>query len=212
MHINIYIDKLLSFCFPLKAESAYFIQWDVSTYRAKLTPSASLGTRTYSLFSYKDKNVRKLIHSLKKEKVLSIRDAIASLMAEEIIGIFADEYIFETTPIYLVPIPLSKKRLRERGFNQSAWIASKVAEIAGEGFAYKPQLLSKIKETKKQSRLHRNERLSNPLGSFRASGVPKGARIIIIDDVFTTGATTLEARKMLMQAGARSVDVFCVAH
>jgi ComF family protein len=212
MNISFYIDKILSLCFPPQKQSRYFLHWSPADYRTQIQSALSINTSIHALFQYKDPIARMLIRSIKKEKILSIRDALASLMAEEIMGMYAETYAFNNNPVYIVPIPLSHRRLQERGFNQSGFLAQKVAHILGPSFVYSPYLLHKIKETKKQALLHRRDRLTNPIGSFKASNVPIGAHIILIDDVVTTGATTGEARKMLLQAGAHEVTVYCVAH
>ncbi len=212
MSIRNIIEHLASVLFPLRRESAYFRDWHTKDFKNKLSSSPDYNESTIALFSYKDPIVRTLIRSLKKEKVANIRDPLAELLAEEILATYADTAISVETPTYIVPIPLHKKRLRERGFNQSAWLGKKIADNLGDSFVYAPHLLRKVRETKKQALLRRSERLKNPSGSFSAGRVPAGAHIILVDDVVTTGATVSEAKRVLRSAGAKKISVVCVAH
>lgn len=108
--------------------------------------------------------------------------------------------------IILTPMPLYPARERSRGFNQAELLAKAVAEKLG--IALKTDLLKKIKDTPPQARaISRKERFENIKGSFEAISVPalKESRIILIDDVLTTGATMSEAAKALRKAGAKIV-------
>ena len=108
----------------------------------------------------------------------------------------------------VVPIPLSKKKLRHRGYNQAEMIARELsdnvrADIMFKKFHTKSQVEVKDKE----------ERLANIAGSFevRNPETIKGKKIILIDDVLTTGATMREAKKVLKSAGAKKVVGVVVA-
>jgi len=110
----------------------------------------------------------------------------------------------------VVPVPLSPERLAERGFNQASEIAYPVAKINGIRFV--DDLLIRTRNTKRQSGISdKNERRSNVNGAFGVSDDwdVTGMKIIIIDDVATTGATLHEAAKALYGAGA--AKVICAA-
>lgn len=109
----------------------------------------------------------------------------------------------------VIPIPLSLKRERERGFNQAELIARGLAQ----NFTYELSLeLIKIKDTKAQSSLSARKRTSNLTGSFKWSGpVPLNRDVLLIDDVITTGATISEAAKVLKMAGAKKISALVVA-
>ncbi len=100
----------------------------------------------------------------------------------------------------VVPAPLSKERLFERGFNQAALLAKPLAEQFG--IDYREDILLKIKDTKRQSRLPSSERCSNVHGAFLASSDAAGKNIIIFDNIFTTGSTLAECAETLKDAGA----------
>ena len=113
----------------------------------------------------------------------------------------------------IVPVPLHATRFFTRMFNQSAELARKVSEQGN--VSYDPSLLKRVKRTKRQVGLQRNARQDNVRGAF---AVPEdkriavaGKRILLIDDVYTTGATIKAATKALLKAGAASVDVLTFA-
>ena len=206
------LDFVFSFFFPHREESLFFKKWNVSHYQKKLRPSFSTKPTIHALFSYKDPLVRKLIRSIKKEKAVYIGNAVAELFYDEVLSLFEDSAFDMDKKIFIVPIPISKKRFRERGFNQSAWISKILSQKLGPPFVYAPYLLRKIKDTKKQALLHRRDRLRNPIGSFQAGNVVKGSLVILLDDVITTGATVAEAKKVLRKAGIKRIEIFCIAH
>jgi ComF family protein len=100
-------------------------------------------------------------------------------------------------------VPLTRSRIKERGFNQSLLLARELARHAGIGFD--PDLIEKIKHTEHQTRLRRSQRLIAPKGVFRCTRRIDGMRVIIVDDVITTGATVNECARALCKAGAAEV-------
>jgi len=109
----------------------------------------------------------------------------------------------------LIPIPLSPGRLRERGYNQAAEIARFAARSLG--IPMRASVLSRPSDQRPQTELGRRLRSRNVLGVFRCHQNLAGLRCAIIDDVMTTGATAFEAAKVLLAAGAESVDVWVFA-
>jgi ComF family protein len=111
----------------------------------------------------------------------------------------------------LVPVPLHVRRLAERGFNQSALLARHAGQRVGLGVL--PRALVRIRETDEQAALAGSERASNVKSAFvaRSGVVPRGARVILVDDVVTTGATALACVRALETAGARVLGVAAVA-
>jgi len=104
----------------------------------------------------------------------------------------------------LVPMPLSKQRLQERGFNQALELARQLAPDKTEG-----ALLLRIKDTPPQSALRRSDRLRNVKGVFAIdplrSAALRGKQVVLVDDVMTSGASLFAAALALRQAGAASV-------
>jgi ComF family protein len=109
----------------------------------------------------------------------------------------------------LIPVPLSIKRLRERGFNQSLLIARFLSK--NTNISLLMDNLFKIKETLPQIGLSARERLQNIKNAFEVKGNIKGLRLLLLDDVMTTGATVTECSKQLMKAGAKEVVVLTLA-
>ncbi len=107
----------------------------------------------------------------------------------------------------VIPIPLSTGRCKERGYNQSFLIAYGLL-----GKKPKNNILERIKETKPQTELSYQERIENVKNSFKAlKEKVEGKKILLVDDVMTTGATLKEASKALKEAGAKEVWVCVVA-
>lgn len=113
-------------------------------------------------------------------------------------------------PDFLVPVPLHRNRLKERGFNQSGLLARELARKMGWRVSF--DVLARRIRTQPQTRLNRGERLKNVRGAFevtRPSEV-RDRRILLIDDVFTTGETLSECARTLKDAGAREVYALTV--
>ena len=111
---------------------------------------------------------------------------------------------------FLVPVPLGKKRKRNRGFNQSELIARPLSKSLK--IPIKPDALTRIRETRTQVGLHTNERKLNIKDAFHADpSLCKDKSILLIDDIATTGATLNECAKTIKQAGANEVYCFTVA-
>ena len=108
----------------------------------------------------------------------------------------------------VVPVPLHKKRLRERGFNQSDVLAEALAK---ELQTPKEDWLVRVKNTRKQSMLPMEERAANIADAFQAVKSCKGKSILLVDDVCTSGATGHACAKALRAAGARHVELFVFA-
>ena len=107
----------------------------------------------------------------------------------------------------VVPVPMSRWKLLFRGYNAASLVAERMARHAGLPFS--SRALRKIRRTKPQAELEREERLTNPRGAYRASGV-RGV-VLLVDDVLTTGATANACTEALRAAGAAEVHVAVVA-
>lgn len=187
----------------------------------------------FPLYDYRDPHIKKSLWLLKYKGKKRLARVFAETMYDKIMEELGDLRLFENfqDPI-LIPVPLSRKRYRERGFNQAELICRELGQIdslrhpperpcrAGgvngqKHFYTENNILIKPKETEHQAHIkNRSRRLRNISGSFRVvDGMRiKGRNIILIDDILTTGATLAEARKVLRSAGARHIVAFTVAH
>ena len=176
----------------------------------------------FPLYDYRHPIIKKSLWLLKYNG----KKRLATVFAENIYAKMMEELselsIFQNfNNAILIPIPLSPKRYRERGFNQAQLICEEIIKInhLTPRITLAQNILIKTKETEHQARIKdRNIRLKNLTGSFAIKNEKenikflKGRNIILIDDITTTGATLNEARKILKQAGARKVIAFTVAH
>ena len=161
----------------------------------------------YSPCPYENKRVKKIIHNCKYEP---FSRELARPMAEIIAGHFS-LCGKNTAGFILVPVPLAPKRLRQRGFNQALILAQELARIWKIPLA--ADCLIKIRETKRQAELSQEERLENLREAFLAADkeIFKNKRVLLLDDVATTGATMEECAKTLRRANAIEVVGVCFA-
>jgi ComF family protein len=114
------------------------------------------------------------------------------------------------TPDMIVPIPLHVRRLRSRGFNQAQLLANQLGPSFG--IEVNDHVLRRKRRTRPQVDLSPSERKKNVQQAFSAEqGAVKGKNILLIDDVFTTGATMISAAGALLEAGAKTVSAYCLA-
>jgi ComF family protein len=111
----------------------------------------------------------------------------------------------------IVPVPIHPRRLLQRGFNQTVVLAERLSQATS--IPLDRRSLLKIKDTPPQVGLPRPERIKNLKGSFgvRSSSRIKDAKVLIVDDVATTGSTIREAAKTVMRGGAARVDALVLA-
>jgi competence protein ComFC len=142
--------------------------------------------------------IKELIHRLKFYN----RKKIAALLAEFILENVMDSAVRWADVI--VPVPLSKKVLGERGYNQTALIGKILADRYGIEFS---EPVRKARETEPQNKLERKERLTNLKGAYKMEeGVSvSGKKVLVVDDVYTTGTTLNEMAIVLIESGAKEV-------
>lgn len=150
--------------------------------------------------------VRDLIHDLKFRDLLTGLPLFGRWMAEAGRELLADADA-------VVPVPMARLRLISRRYNQSALLAKEIAHLSG--VPHMPMLLVRTRRTRPQVGLSARERKANVKNAFavppRQRGWVQGRRIVLIDDVITSGATADAAAAALIAAGAARVDVLALA-
>jgi len=159
--------------------------------------------RCYARYAY-GFPVDHLVHSLKYRGQLATGRVLGALLASgaEALGLHLDVDC-------LVPVPLHPFRHADRGFNQATEIACRVGRSVG-----RPVLagaLSRTRDTRPQVGLRVVDRRDNLRDAFRADARLRGRRVVVVDDVCTTGSTLAAAAAAMREAGAASVDAWCVA-
>jgi predicted amidophosphoribosyltransferase len=189
----------------------------------------------FVLFDYQNKIVRFIVKSIKYKNNANLRKRIAGYLYEEILDLSSEIALFEGAPPLLVPMPMSKKEKRNRGFNQCEELVREIKKIGGDNIEVSYNTLKKVRETERQTKLSREERALNVEGSMCAflkspsnfsglndkatikmqrpdQSVGKAKTVIVLDDVYTTGASLAEARRALLSAGASRVIGLFIAH
>jgi ComF family protein len=146
-----------------------------------------------------DPAVRQLVHRFKYQGWHRLAESFATVMPTTLPGMHSG--------VDLVPIPLGNRRLRSRGYNQADVLAKALG--AQCGLPVRPERLSRVRETGTQTKLAPEARLANLSSAFAALGSRRPA--LLVDDVFTTGATLVSAAVALLDAGAPSVSAVTFA-
>ena len=163
---------------------------------------ASAEARVFYAFEFEGA-ARAVIHALKYRGRTSIARDLARLAAPAALCACV------TRPDVVVPVPLHPVRFRERGFNQSELLAVHLAASLG---APARTALLRARHAPPQARLPRRRRLAIAPGTFRAAeGIARPGRVLLVDDVATTGATLAAASLRLLNAGAEQVICFALA-
>ncbi len=146
----------------------------------------------------KGKLLQSIAHALKYQEVTSLGYAL---------GCRLGEIVRYRTVDLIIPVPLNKRKERERGYNQSDWIGKGIADVTG--WALRADIVRRRRYTVTQTHLNAQERLENIADAFEIvhpSSVT-GRSVLIVDDIITTGATIQEVAAILRNAGASTVYV-----
>jgi ComF family protein len=156
--------------------------------------------RSWAVF---DSPVQNALHTLKYRRNIGLGDAIGCQMVDFVLSLKWDIDI-------VVPAPLGRQRLKERGYNQVGLVAQPLAYEAG--LAYAPQALWKVRETRSQVGLTISQRHANVSQAYQANpSVVKRKSILLMDDVATTGSTISACTEALLSAGAAAIYALTIA-
>ena len=185
------------------------------------SPEHDLPEYIYSLYEYRNKYVKKLLTDAKYRKRHSGLKFFGNVMADYIKEITNEETELQNyTNVFIIPVPISKNRLKERGFNQSEIIVSEIFRYLNKGnYLYGNNIIYKIKDKTPQASIHsRQERINSPKGTFKINSEHKlheklkGSLCIVVDDITTTGGTISEMRRILTESGAAKCIGLTIAH
>lgn len=159
----------------------------------------------YFIFE-KDKEFQSVIHSVKYNENFRL-----GIFIGEKIGKGLNEKINLWSPDFILPVPLHHLKKAERGFNQSFYIAKGISKISG--MPVKNNIIKRGRFTPSQTQFNKHERKENMRGAFvlKRNNNLHGKKIILVDDVITTGATITECGKILLDAGAEKVFAISAA-
>lgn len=159
--------------------------------------------RGFTCVFYGEKE-KKIVYDIKYNQKAYIAAKIAEIMKERLKSA-------NINPDCILPVPMHKMKLKERGYNQAEILSVYLSELTG--IEYKNNILLRIKNTEPMSRLSLSERKNNLRNAFAVEKKEKikGKRILLVDDVYTTGSTADECSKALLAAGAETVWVLTFA-
>ena len=147
--------------------------------------------------------IRKALHQLKYRRNIGLGGALATQMSTFFARL---EWPIDT----IIPIPLGKRRLKERGYNQVAMVAKPLS--LQMGIDCSPAAMVRIRETRSQVGLSATERKQNVLHAFKADkNKVRDRTVLLMDDVSTTGATLSSAAEALYESGAKEVYAITIA-
>lgn len=164
--------------------------------------------------AYYDKLICAMKYSGKpRNQMLKFKFNAAKYLAKGFAEILFQKIIkYDINADLIIPVPISKKRYYERGYNQSELIVKYLSRLIK--LEYRNDILIKVKNNNRQSELSENKRKDNVKDAYSIKNAEmiKGKKIILIDDIYTTGSTVNECSKILKKVGASQVVVLVVMY
>lgn len=208
---------IFQFFFPLSSEVRRLEEMSAADYIHALPGAESPRGNIFVLWKYADPLVKTAVWEIKYRKNIRIAERVGEILYAQILGELEDSLIFgKKKRIVLLPIPSSRKKHFEKGYNQTELICEMIKKHDTENiFEYRNDVLLRIKEVLPQTKTGtKKERESNPKNSFGINDKKdtEGKTVVLIDDVVTTGSTLKEAIKVLKENGVKEIRAFVIAH
>ncbi|MEK7579580.1 MAG: ComF family protein [Patescibacteria group bacterium] len=164
--------------------------------------------RLFHPYSYKDPAIQRVIKAFKYQFIQGLEEPLGRLMSRYLGKINGK---LDLNDYLVIPVPLHRRKYNQRGYNQSELIASKISQFLNLEMA--ADSLVKSKATKDQAKLKESERLKNLKNAYACSKpwLVSGKKVLLIDDVYTTGSTMAECAKVLKEAGASEITGLAIA-
>lgn len=154
--------------------------------------------RGTAAFTY-NRDLRRSVYRMKAENRRDYLEFYAEAMVQA-----ASKYLEYWQPEAILPVPMHPKKMRKRGYNQSELLAGKISRITG--IPLERRLLQCVRLTSSQKELDRKGRMKNLRGSFAAAEpFPRISRVLVVDDIYTTGSTMDEISRVLKAQGVQCV-------
>jgi ComF family protein len=217
---------LIDFLFPPSKSEKELRNSSIKTFEKLLISDSKLfkkipGPKIYFCFSYKNSLIKELVWQIKFRGQKQYAEICGYFLYKQILDIIKNS--IDKNPRFatgqqqsiLIPIPIHKKRRTERGFNQCEWLCEFIKKYDDKNtLEYDSLVLVRDKYQTKQSWKKRNERMNDLKNVFSVTNPDKikNKVIFLIDDVYTTGSTLKEARRTLLESGAKSVHSIVIAH
>lgn len=208
------IRAFLDVVIPVRETRVRATQATIETLGTYVAPAsvALCGHEMRYLLPYHTPLVRSVIVEAKFYEHTHAHRQLGLLLAEFLLS-FLEDAAFEEVRYVLVPVPLSKRRYRERGYNQVELVLRESLKHLPCAFSINTHLLRRVRDTPPQTKLGRNARLKNMEGAFECVELPhSGVTYILVDDVATTGATLQAGHEALVSKGAQEVQMLALAH
>ena len=176
---------------------------------ALASPNAAVCGRCLAQAPRYDATIAALAYDFPADVLVQALKFRGELALAPFLGALLSKCISNKNVDCIIPVPLSAGRLRERGYNQALEIAREIAGATGTRLA--PELCERARDTPAQMNLPLSERAKNVRGAFHCPRLLAGAKVAVLDDVMTTGATLDEIAATLKGAGAMRVENWVVA-
>lgn len=202
---------ILDFLFPLNDTQALVASASPEILGTFARPTP-VNETVVALLPYRRPVVRACVIEAKFKGNERAEDLLAGVLADYLNEWSAEQEVFSPGPLVLIPVPLSSRRLKERGHNQAERIARKAARMLSSVYL-DTDILLRTRDTRPQTTLGGRARRRNLAGAFAAKGTPDPEHTyIVFDDVITTGSTLKSALSALRAAGAERVLGIALAH